>query len=112
MRLVAVILAGLLLTGCAALVVGGAAVGGYQVGKDERSASQIAKDGTINATIKSKLIADKIVSAINVNVDTYNSQVTLTGTVGSYVERDQAGRVAQSVDGVASVDNKLKVVSK
>ncbi len=111
MRMAIVVAASLLMTGCAALVVGGAAVGGYQMGKDERSASQIAKDGTITATIKSKLIADKVVNALDVNVDTYDSHVTLIGTVGSFVERDQAGRIAGGVDGVAAVDNQLKVVS-
>ena len=111
MRLAIVILSAMLLSGCTALLVGGAAVGGYQVGKDDRTASQVAKDGATTATIKSKLIADKTVSALNVNVDTYNNKVTLIGSVGSYVVRDQAGRIASGVDGVVSVDNQLKVVS-
>ncbi len=36
MRYMLVILSLLLLSGCTALVVGGAAAGGYQLGKDER----------------------------------------------------------------------------
>ena len=100
---------GLNLSGCTAMLLGGAPAGGYQVAKDERSAGQVAKDGSTTAAIKSRLIADKTVNALAVNVDTYAGKVTLNGTVGSYVARDQAQRLAKGVDGVVAVDNRLKV---
>lgn len=112
MRLFAILLMSVFLSGCTALLIGGAAVGGYQVGKDERTAAQIARDAGTTATIKSKMVADKTVSAINVNVDTYENRVTLTGSVGSFVAKDQAGRIAAGVEGVVSVDNQLKVVTE
>ncbi|HEY5655879.1 MAG TPA: BON domain-containing protein [Woeseiaceae bacterium] len=112
MRFLAIVLMSLFLSGCTALLVGGAAVGGYQVGKDDRTAAQIARDAKTTATIKSKMVADKTVSAINVNVDTYDNRVTLSGSVGSFVARDQAGRIAAGVEGVVSVDNQLKVVAE
>ena len=95
--------------GCAALVVGGAAAGGYMVGKDDRSAGVIVDDGTITASVKSKLIADKYVPAGRVNVDTYEGTVTLNGTVPSYVARGQAEKLASETNGVKKVVNNLKV---
>ena len=104
-----VILAAPALGGCAALVVGGAVAGGYVVGKDDRSAGVIVDDGTITASVKSKLIADKYVPARKVNVDTYEGAVTLRGTVPSYVARSQAEKLASDTNGVKSVVNELKV---
>lgn len=104
--------AALTLSGCTALVVGGAAAGGYYIGKDERSAGQIAEDGSITARVKSKLIGDPYVKAFQVNVDTYENIVTLRGTVGSFIARTQAEEVARSVSGVESVVNEIEVINE
>ncbi len=95
--------------GCVALAVGGAAAGGYVVGKDERKVGQIVDDGSITAGIKSRLISDRYVKAFDVNVDTHNGEVTLSGVVGSYVARDQAEKIARNTKGVKDVINKLQV---
>lgn len=100
-----------MLGGCAALLVGGAAAGGYVVGKDDRSPGVIVDDGTITASVKSKLIADKYVPAGKINVDTYGGTVTLNGTVPSYVARSQAEKLAGDTNGVKGVVNNLKVDS-
>lgn len=99
-------------SGCTALLVGGAAAGGYVVGKDERPVSQIVDDGSITASIKSRLLADRYVKGFDIDVDTYQGAVTLTGDVPSYVARDQALRIAGSVDGVGSVVDKITVNGK
>ena len=95
--------------GCTALLVGGAAAGGYAIGKDDRTAGVIVDDGTITASVKSKLIADKYVAARRVDVDTYEGVVTLNGKVKSYIERGQAEKLAAGVSGVKSVVNNLEV---
>ncbi|MEM7083591.1 MAG: BON domain-containing protein [Pseudomonadota bacterium] len=95
------------LSGCAALLIGGAAAGGYAVGKDERPAKQILDDGTITASIKTRFAADKYVSALAIDIDTYDGVVTLNGTVGSYVEQQRAEDIARDIVGVKSVVNKL-----
>ncbi len=95
------------LSGCAALLIGGAAAGGYAVGKDERSAKQILDDGTITASIKTRYAADKYVKALAINIDTYDGVVTLNGSVGSYVEQQRAEDIARDIVGVKSVVNKL-----
>ena len=100
------------LAGCTALMVGGGAAAGYQLGKDERPAAQVTRDGATTATIKSKLVADSVVNAFNINVDTYADRVTLRGTVGSYAARQRAGEIAASVKAVKSVDNRIEVVEE
>lgn len=109
MRLSVVLLSLLMLTGCTALVVGGAAVGGYQLGKDERPPSVVASDSAITGKIKAKYVADSIVSVFNISVRTYEGKVTLSGTVGSYVARDQAFDLAKHTTGVQTVTNQIVV---
>lgn len=112
MRLSVVLLTALMLSGCTALVVGGAAVGGYQLGKDERQPSVVASDSAITGKIKAKYVADSIVSVFNISVRTYEGKVTLSGTVGSYVARDQAFDLAKHTTGVKTVTNQIIVEDK
>ncbi len=105
MRIVIVALHVLLLTGCTAMMVGGAAVGGYQLGKDERPPSVVASDSAITTKIKGKYVADSVVSVFNIGVRTYEGTVTLSGTVGSHVARQQAENLARETKGVKAVNN-------
>lgn len=107
--LTATLIAGMLLGGCTAAVIGGAAVGGYYVGKDERSAVQIAEDAAITAAVKARLIADPDVRALDINVDTYESVVILQGKVTSRDQRGSAENLARSTRGVKGVRNELTV---
>ncbi len=109
MRFFLPFLALILLSGCTALVVGGAAVGGYQLGKDEREPAVLASDSAITTKIKGKYVADSVVSVFNIGVRTYTGTVTLTGTVGSFVARDQAGSIARNTKGVVTVNNQIVV---
>lgn len=98
------------LSGCTALLLGGAAAGGYALGKDERPPGQVVDDGTITASIKTRLLADKYVKGLRLDVDTYNGVVTLHGNVHSYVERTQAEKIARDIIGVKDVVNKINVI--
>ena len=109
MRIWTLIIATLMLCGCTAMLVGGAAVGGYQLGKDEREPGVVASDSAITTKIKGKYTADSVVSVFAIGVRTYEGVVTLTGTVGSYVARDQAERLAKETKGVKSVSNQIVV---
>ena len=100
---------GLGLAGCVAAVVGGAAAGAYYVGKDERSADQIATDAAITAEVKSRLIAEPGVRALSINVDTFNGTVFLKGDVRNSAQRADAERVAGKAKGVKTVRNELIV---
>ncbi len=109
MRLISLLIAALMLSGCTALMVGGAAVGGYQLGKDERPASVVASDSAITTKIKGKYVADSVVSVFNIGVRTWEGTVTLSGTVGSFTARDQAEVIAKGTKGVAAVNNQIIV---
>ncbi len=107
MRIGLILLLSLSLAGCTALMVGGAAAVGYQVGKDERTASVVASDSAITTKIKGKYVGDSVVSVFNIGVRTYEGTVTLSGTVGSIAARDRAVSLARATDGVRAVNNQI-----
>lgn len=98
------------LSGCLAIVAGGAAAGGYYVGKDPRTVGEIADDATITARIKTRLIEAKDIKALDINVDTFMGNVTLKGKVRSASERARAIKIAKGVTGVKKVISKLAIV--
>lgn len=101
-----------LLNGCAALVVGGAAAGGYYVEKNKRTMAEIYDDAGITASINSKFLKDSLVSAVAVNVDTEYGEVTLKGTVDNPAVARRAYDLAYSVEGVTRVISELTIRSE
>ena len=97
------------LSGCTALVVGGAGVVGYQLGKDERPPAVVTSVSAITTKIKSKYAADDIVSVFNVSVRTYEGTVTLSGTVGSILARERAETLARETNDVKAVNNQITI---
>ena len=79
--------------------------------KSESSLATKIDDTTITAKVKSKLAIDDGVKARNIDVDTLEGVVTLTGQVKSWGERSRAQQIAQETDGVKGVKNNLEVVS-
>ncbi len=71
----------------------------------------VASDATITAKVKSKFVADDQLKAHEINVDTKNGVVTLSGSVSDPGSKERAATVAREVEGVTSVDNKLTVRS-
>ncbi len=109
MRYVVLVAMIFVLSGCTALLVGGAATAAYQVGKDERKPEVIASDSAITTRIKSKYAVDSVVSVFGIGVRTYEGEVTLSGTVSSDVARDVAVTLAKDTGGVKSVANQIVV---
>ena len=71
---------------------------------------EAVKDSVITTKIKAEMATDKQVSAIHIKVDTdANGMVQLSGTAKSQAEADKAVSIANSVKGVTSVDNQIKV---
>jgi len=79
--------------------------------KAERAGDKV-DDAAITAKVKTALIGEPGLKALQINVDTANGVVTLTGAVDTSQNLDRATQVAQSVDGVKSVDNRLNVKAK
>jgi hyperosmotically inducible protein len=74
-----------------------------------RSAGQVVDDAMITAAVKAKLVGDAAANLVNVDVDTREGTVTLTGTVRSEEQRARAVELARGVDGVRAVINSLRV---
>jgi hyperosmotically inducible protein len=76
----------------------------------ERSAAgQATDDATLTTKVKSALIADDKVKGLNINVDTNDGVVTLTGKAGSPEEKDQALKVVRGIEGVKNVQDRIAV---
>ena len=60
--------------------------------------------------VKQALQGDAKVQAAAIDVTAKDGRVSLWGTAATVGERSRAGDIASKVDGVASVDNQIKVV--
>jgi hypothetical protein len=63
----------------------------------------------VTSKIKAKMALDDVVNAGDINVDTEEGVVTLTGDVGSKDEERRAVRIANETRGVTKVVNRLRV---
>ena len=75
----------------------------------DRTFGQAVHDATITASIKMQLATGKGVAAHDINVDTREGRVTLTGQVASEAERQLAIRIARDTEGVREVENNIHV---
>jgi osmotically-inducible protein OsmY len=70
-----------------------------------------ADDTAITAKVKAALIAEPGLKSTDINVDTKEATVTLSGTVASNELRDRAKQIASSTSGVKNVVDNLVVKS-
>jgi hyperosmotically inducible protein len=84
------------------------------IAQDKKStAKQWVKDSKITASIKKEYAKDKQVSMLRIRVNTDASgMVQLSGNARSEAEKMKAEEIAKGVQGVASVDNQIKIVPK
>ena len=66
-------------------------------------------DGVITTTVKSALLADDTVKGLDINVDTAQGVVRLSGAVDSQAQVDMATQIAKGVEGVKDVQSELTV---
>jgi hypothetical protein len=66
-------------------------------------------EGSLTAKIKAKMALDDTVKALNLDVDTTGSVVTLSGTVASEAERTRALQLAKETEGVTQVVDRIQV---
>ena len=87
----------------------GTTAAGKQVGEKAEDIGTKVEDASITSAIKMKFANDELVSAWNIDVDTSQGNVTLTGAVDSQTALDRAVQLARSVDGVKSVHSNLTI---
>lgn len=71
--------------------------------------AQPVSDTWITTKVKAELLAADGVAGTDINVETVNGVVKLSGHVGSKAEADKAIKIAGMVDGVKKVDSKALV---
>ncbi len=74
--------------------------------------AEFVSDSEITTAVKSKLLADSKVSALDIHVETNNGVVTLTGAANSAAEKAEAIKVASHTSGVKHVVSKLTIEKK
>ncbi|HET7218693.1 MAG TPA: BON domain-containing protein [Vicinamibacterales bacterium] len=72
-----------------------------------KTAQEALSDGALTAKIKAKMALDDSVKALDLNVDTVEGVVTVTGKVRSRAERDRALALARETVGVRQVVDRL-----
>lgn len=82
-----------------------AATTGAAAGK----AADLVADATITGKVKAAIFAEPGLKSLQIDVDTHDAVVTLSGSVGTPDDKDRALRLAQSIDGVVSVVDHLAV---
>ena len=86
---------------------------GAQVGERTAVAADQARraltDGSLTAKIKAKMALDDSVKALDIDVDTSGTTVTLNGVVESEAQRQRAVQLARETVGVTQVVDRLRI---
>jgi osmotically-inducible protein OsmY len=107
--IIPILLAALLLQGCGALVVGGAATG-VSVIHDRRSAGVVIDDQNIEIKAINDLLSDSELSGrSNVSATSYNRVVLLTGQADNASLRQRAQSIVSRITPVKRVVNEIAV---
>ncbi|NJM31774.1 MAG: BON domain-containing protein [Limnobacter sp.] len=83
---------------------------GITAGKGRTDVGQFMDDATITAQVKVAFAQDELVRALNINVETKNGVVILTGDSAREAEIKRAEELALNVEGVKSVENGILAI--
>ena len=79
---------------------------------DRLTPTAFVSNSIITTKIKARLAEEKLASAVQIKVDTDDKGVvTLSGTAKTQEEADKAVSIARNVEGVAAVENDIKVAA-
>ena len=98
-----------LMTGCAPLLIGGAAVGGALMYNDRRTSGTQLEDEGIELKASARL-RERLGDKAHLNVTSYNRIALVTGEVAGDAERSAIDEVVGKVENVRSVVNESAVV--
>jgi hyperosmotically inducible periplasmic protein len=77
----------------------------------DRTNEQVLTDAAITASLKTKLLADPRTEGFDINVETVNGVVHLTGGADTAADKAAATELANTVDGVVLIKNDLVVAA-
>lgn len=75
----------------------------------EQTLGEKVDDASVTARVKAKLAASSQLNPFNIQVNTVDGVVSLTGRVNDQAEKDEAERLARETEGVRRVRNLLEV---
>lgn len=108
-RMLAALGAAAWMSGCAPLLVGGAAVGGALVATDRRTSGTQVEDQAIEVKAANR-VREVLGERGHVNLTSYNRTLLITGEVPSEAERQSVERAIAGVENLRSVVNELGVL--
>jgi osmotically-inducible protein OsmY len=108
LTLTAAVLASLLSTGCAPLLIGGAMVGGVTVATDRRTSGTQLEDETIEVKAGARL-REHLGDRVHINVNSYNRVALITGEARNEADRAEVERIVGGVENVSKVLNEVAV---
>lgn len=73
------------------------------------SVGNVIDDSVITTKVKTALMADSDIKGTDISVETNKGEVMLSGFVDSQAQIDKALKVANAVEGVKRVDNKMTI---
>ena len=82
----------------------------FEAVAEDRSSGDIAKDLKIKTKITANVIDKMGSEVVSINVDVYEQDVMLTGSVETAKQKSKAGAVAKAVEGVKKLYNEIVVV--
>lgn len=107
---VSVILASVLISGCASVLVGGAAITSATVMTDRRSTGSIVDDEVLEKRVRYEIGEVIGHDKHHIAVTSYEGKVLLTGEVLTSLDKERAQAVATKSVGVNTVINELAVM--
>jgi hyperosmotically inducible periplasmic protein len=82
---------------------------GSQVSAAASATGEAITDGWITTKVAANFVDEPLLKGSNIDVDTEDHVVTLTGTVGSEAGKERAAVVAFGTEGVSRIVNQLSV---
>lgn len=82
---------------------------GEKIDSSMNKVGNFMDDSSITAKVKAALVDHESIKSTDISVKTDNKVVTLSGFVESQTQAEEAVKVAQGVEGVSSVSDKLHV---
>ena len=78
-----------------------------EVKQATNAAANVVDNAALTTKVKAALLADELVKGTQINVDSNNGVVTLSGAVDSPAHMQKAEQIAKGVSGVTRVQNNL-----
>lgn len=77
--------------------------------RSQESTGEYLDDTMITSKVKARLLEDKDVAGLAINVETFKSVVQLSGFAKTEAERQKAAQLARAVGGVKDVKNDIRL---